>query len=44
VLKYLKKLKLKNWAHLVKNRETWYELEQKTKIHGGAVVPAAAEG
>jgi hypothetical protein len=35
VLNYLKKLKVKNWTHLVKNRETWYELQQKPKIHGG---------
>jgi hypothetical protein len=35
VLNDLKKLKLKNWTHLVKDRKASYELEQKTKVHKG---------
>jgi hypothetical protein len=35
VLNYLKKLKVKNWTRLVKDRKVWYELGQTTKTHKG---------
>jgi hypothetical protein len=35
VLHDLKKLKVKNRPHLVKDRKAWYELVQKTKTHKG---------
>jgi hypothetical protein len=33
VLNDLKKLKVKNWTVLIKDRKVWYELMQKTKTH-----------
>jgi hypothetical protein len=35
VLNDLKKLKVKNWTYLVKDRKAWYELVQKTNTHKG---------
>jgi hypothetical protein len=35
VLNYLKKLKLKNWTYLVKDRKARCELVQKTETHKG---------
>jgi hypothetical protein len=35
VLNDLKKLKLKNWTYLVKDRKAWYELVQKTETQKG---------
>jgi hypothetical protein len=34
-LYYLKKLNVKNWAYLVKDKTVWYELVQKTKTDTG---------
>jgi hypothetical protein len=31
----LKKLKVRNWTYLVKDRKAWYELVQKTKTQMG---------
>ena len=41
VLNYLKKLKVKNWTYLIKDRNGFYELVQKTKPQG--VVVSAQE-
>jgi hypothetical protein len=35
VLNNLRKLKVKNWTYLVKDRKAWHELVQKTKTHQG---------
>jgi hypothetical protein len=35
VLNDLKKLKVKTWSYLVKDRKAWYALAQETKIHQG---------
>ena len=29
----LKKLKVKNWTYVAKDRKAWYEAAEKTKIH-----------
>jgi hypothetical protein len=33
VLNDIKKLELKTWIYLVKNRKVWYDVAQKTRIH-----------
>ena len=35
VINDLKKLKLRNWIELVRDRKTWHDLVQKTKPHVG---------
>jgi hypothetical protein len=35
VINYLKKLKLRNWSHLFKDRKAWNYLVQKTKKRVG---------
>ena len=35
VLNDVKKIKVKNWTYLVKNRKAWYERVQKIKTHNG---------
>jgi len=35
----LKKLEVKNWKEIAKDRRTWRELDQKAKTHRGVVVP-----
>ena len=35
VLNVFKKLKVKNWTSLFKDRKVWCELVQKTKTHKG---------
>ena len=35
VLNDLKKLKMQNWTYLVKDRNVWCELVQRTETHRG---------
>ena len=35
VMEDLKKLKIKNWKETAKDRRTWRDLAEKTKIHKG---------
>jgi hypothetical protein len=38
MLNCLKKLKIKSWTYLVKDRKSWYELVQKNKPARGCIV------
>jgi hypothetical protein len=35
VMKYLKKLEVKNWKEIAKDKRTWRDLAEKAKTHKG---------
>jgi len=43
VINDIKKLKLRNWIQLIKDKKAWNDLMEKTKTHVGFLVPEEEE-